>query len=650
MFSAIYALISSCFSANGQADTSDIDKLFEMSLTELFNQKIVTSSKYSQTLTEAASSISVINYDEIKDFNFKTLAEILNTRSGFYLSNDRNYIYAGSRGFSRPSDYNNRIVVLVNGHVINEVVYGSSFIEHILGISPDDIEKIEIIKGPGASIYGTGAMLNTINIITKDGSTGKGLRTTLEKGSYGMYSASASYGTVTDKCNLFIAAGGGFSEGENFYFPELDNPENNHGISKGLDWENYGNLLTLFKSGNLTFTGNISARKKGIPTGAFETDLTDKPYSFDRRYFLETSYRKDIKNNKQILLRAYYDNYFYKGFYPTGEENIYDHSSGEWVGAEFQYFLKTGQRNEIISGAEFNHVFRADYREWTDDETFFNNNFPYSKFSVYLQDQFEIISNLKITAGIRYDWYSVFNDAFTPRLALVYTYSDRSAIKAMYNEGFRIPNIYEAYYESEGFHKHNPGIKPEKINAGEITWINRISKNLTGTVSVYSFDIINLIDQYLDEEDGLTSFKNIGKTRGSGLETELNFRNKSSLGGFVNLTIQKASDRIKKDILTNSPGYLFKSGLTVKPCKLFTISPEFYYESERKTLSGNTTGNLYLINFSINAEKIFKFLNISLKINNLLNYKYYSPACFEHVQDMIIQSGRNAFIKLSVNI
>ncbi|MGB4293175.1 MAG: TonB-dependent receptor [Bacteroidales bacterium] len=647
-FIVFITLILINISTYGQADSTDVRKLFEMPLSELFSQEIITSSKYTQTLPEAASSISVIQYDEIKDFNFSTLAEVLNTRSGFYLSNDRNYIYAGSRGFSRPTDYNNRIVVLVNGHVINEVVYGASFIEHILGINPDDIEKIEIIKGPGTSIYGTGAMLNTINIIPKDGASGKGLRATIEKGSFGLHAASVSFGTKTRTGNVFIAAAGGQSKGENFYFPELDSPETNYGISERLDGENYGNFLTVFKTGNLTLTGNISSRKKGIPTGAFGTDLTNTPYSFDRRYFIESSYRKEFENNKHILLRGYYDNYFYKGFYPSDGENSYDHSSGKWLGTELQYFMKIGKKHEIISGTEFKHIYRADYKEWTDNEIFFDKNFPYSIFSVYFQDQFEIISNLKLTAGFRYDWYSVFHDAITPRIALVYNYSEKSVIKVLYNEGFRIPNIYEAHYESEGFHKHNPDIKPEKINAGEIAWINQISKSLTGSVSVYTYDIINLIDQYLDETDGLTSFKNIGKTRGSGIETEINFRHNNSLGGYVNLTYQRTFDRIDKNVLTNSPGFMLKSGLTTMLCKFFTVSPEFYYESGRKTLSENTTGNLFLINFSVNTDNIFKFLDFSFKVNNLLNRKYYSPAGFEHAQDMIIQPRRNALIKLSV--
>lgn len=151
----------------GQIDTTGVKSLFEMSLSDLMNQKVVSASKYVQSAAEAASSIGAITADEIKKFGYKTLGEALNSQRGMYLSNDKNYIQVGSRGFSRPADYNNRIVLMIDGHIMNEVIYGSAFMGNGLGINLDNVEKIEIIRGPGALVYGSGAMLNIINVIMK---------------------------------------------------------------------------------------------------------------------------------------------------------------------------------------------------------------------------------------------------------------------------------------------------------------------------------------------------------------------------------------------------------------------------------------------------------------------------------------------------
>ncbi|MBA4322840.1 MAG: TonB-dependent receptor, partial [Odoribacter sp.] len=127
----------------GQVDTTQINKLFEMSFSDLMNQEVITSSKFVQKSSEAASSIGIITADEIKNFGYKTLGEVLNSQRGMYLSNDKNYLYVGSRGFSRPTDYNNRFVILIDGHIMNEVVYGSAFMGNELAINLANVEKIE---------------------------------------------------------------------------------------------------------------------------------------------------------------------------------------------------------------------------------------------------------------------------------------------------------------------------------------------------------------------------------------------------------------------------------------------------------------------------------------------------------------------------
>ncbi len=633
--------------SSGQIDTTNLNKLFEMSLADLMNQEIVTASKFVQKSARSASSVSVITAEDIKNFNYTTLGEALNSQRGMYLSNDKNYLYVGSRGFGRPGDYSNRIVIMIDGHITNEVVYGSAFMGNDLGLNLKNVDKIEIIRGPGASLYGSGGMLNVVNLILKKGSGTNGLLLSAGTGSFGKNELSAVYGKKIKNIDISLSGTGGYSKGENYYFQELDDPATNNGISDGMDWEKFGGFQAAITRNDFKLSGGYTTRLKGIPTGAFETDLDGDVSSTDDRYYLEASYRKELKKNNLLLIRAYYDDYYYKGSYPAGGIDLYDRSFGRWAGSEIQYYTETGKRNSIISGIEYKYIFRADYKEWDNSLTYFNDNFPFSFLSLYTHDQLTIARNLTLTGGLRFDLYSVFGHSVSPRAAMVYEYSEASSVKLLYSEAFRIPNIYESFYESEESHKSNPDIKPEKIKAFELSWGHKINERFYGSLSLYRFTMNNLIDQIMDEADSLTMFRNVNKARGTGMELELRYQSSKRNYGFVNVSLQKADDPNSGKILSNSPAIMIKSGLVFPFSRFLNFSPEFFYESGRYTLAGNKTGEVYLFNLSVSTIKFLRYFDISLKIRNLLDLKYKYPGGYEHIQDALLQDSRSLFVQLN---
>lgn len=647
-FLLIFGLILST-NTFGQYDTTGVNDLFEMSLSDLMNQEVVSASKFVQKSAESATSISVITADDIKNFNYATLGEALNSQRGIYLTNDRNYLYVGSRGFSRPTDYNNRIVIMIDGHIMNEVFYGSGFMGNELALNLKNVEKIEIIRGPGASLYGSGSMHNIVNVIMKKATETDGLLLSAGTGSFGQNMFSAAYGGKLKDVDISVSGTAGLSKGENFYFPELDSPSSNNGISTGKDWEKHAGFQAAIKRNNFKFSAGYSLRYKGIPTGAYETDLDGDVFTQDYRYYIETSYSKEFNKNCLLLARAYYDDYYYKGSYPSGGIDLFDQSVGRWAGSELQFYTKTGKRNTLISGIEYKYIFRADYREWDNSSTYFNQNFPYSFFSLYTHDQFTLSGNLSFTAGFRYDHYSVFGDAFSPRAAIVYTYSDASSVKLLYNEAFRIPNIYESFYESENDHKSNPDIKPEKIRAFEIAWGHKINEQFFGSLSLYTFIMRDLIDQILDNTDDLTVFRNISKVNGTGIEYELRYKPSIKSNGYFNLSLQKAKDPATGNLLTNSPEILIKSGMVFPVFNLISLSPEIFFESGRYTLQGDKTSNVYLFNLSLGSIRFLKYFDVSVKARNLFDLKYKYPGGYEHIQDVLPQARRRIFIQLNAH-
>jgi iron complex outermembrane receptor protein len=93
-----------------EGDTGEI--LTDLSLEQLMEIQVATvygASKYEQKVTEAPSSISIVTADEIRKYGYRTLADILRGQRSFYATYDRNYSYAGVRGFGRPGDFNTRV-------------------------------------------------------------------------------------------------------------------------------------------------------------------------------------------------------------------------------------------------------------------------------------------------------------------------------------------------------------------------------------------------------------------------------------------------------------------------------------------------------------------------------------------------------------
>jgi iron complex outermembrane receptor protein len=120
--------------------------------------------------------------DDIKRYGHRNLTDVVNSVRGFYTYSDRNYDYIGVRGFARLGDYGNRVLQLIDGHTNNDNIYGSFFLGQAFGVDMDLVKKIEFIRGPGSALYGSNALLCTVNVITKDGRDVGGLSTTVEGG------------------------------------------------------------------------------------------------------------------------------------------------------------------------------------------------------------------------------------------------------------------------------------------------------------------------------------------------------------------------------------------------------------------------------------------------------------------------------------
>ena len=167
--------------AQKQLPDMNLEDLLEIDAGRVFGASLRT-----QPATEAPSSVTFITAEQIERFGYRSLADVLRAVRGFYVTNDRNFSFLGTRGFGKPGDYNSRVLLLINGHRINDNVFGQAEVGPELGMDPSMFERIEIIRGPGSSLYGDSAFFAVVNVITKSASSLAPASMTAEIGSLGM--------------------------------------------------------------------------------------------------------------------------------------------------------------------------------------------------------------------------------------------------------------------------------------------------------------------------------------------------------------------------------------------------------------------------------------------------------------------------------
>ncbi len=633
------------------------DKDFgDLSLDSLLSVKVSTVSKYEQFTSEAPSSITVITKEDIKAYGYQNLEQLFNSVSGFYTSNDRNYSYLGLRGFSRPSDYNNRFLVLINGYVLNDNVYNSVVIGNAFSmVAMEDIEQIEIVKGPGSVLYGTSALFAVINIITRTGAGLDGLNASVEVGSFERKYGNINYGKKFDnELDIALSANWGEIEGQDLYFEEYDQPENNDGIAVGLDREEFfgGNFRMKYKGLKLLLAAD--GRLKDIPTAAYETDFNDRSYTFDHMALVGLSYTKKINARSSCIAKSYLNNLYYNGVYLYDGEPYNDLSKGTYAGIDVQYLNDFAENHRLVVGMEYQNHFKAYHKASDNYNTYVDQNFPYHISSFYIQDEYNLTSNLAFIAGLRYDKHSELDGGLTPRAALIYHPSKNTSLKALYGQAFRNPNIFERRVGDGLSFIPNINLKREQVKTMEIVIEQHINRNIQATFNMYSNHINNLIDQ-VTNEDMLLQYQNISNVISKGIEAELRL-NISGIKGYASYSFQVSENKDTGEELTNSPAHLVKSGVNFPLTRFVTFGMENFYETERLTVYNTKSDPFWLCNININISpfpkansNILNGITLAAKINNVFDANYGLPGGFEHIQNLIYQNGRNFTLRLNIN-
>ncbi|NHZ89192.1 TonB-dependent receptor plug domain-containing protein [Massilia sp. CCM 8733] len=630
---------------------------------QLLNLEIITASKFAQKISEAPSSVSVITADDIRRFGYRSLADILRSVRGVYVTDDRNYSYVGTRGSGRPGDFNTRLLILVDGRRLNDMVYDQGAVGTEFPIDVSLVERVEFVPGPGSAMYGSSAFFGVVNVITKTGAALQG--TTLAASAASAATRKARIATgfgYTNGLDLLLGASWLERKGGDQYFPEYDDGAPNFGVARQLDHDLYKRAFARLSWGGFSASAYAGRRTKGIPTASYGQQFNDpRSQTSDEYVSASAAWQAALSPTLEVHAGVNLRNYRYQGTYiyvaDSATVNI-DAAESRTVSTELRLLSTAFRNHKIIAGAEYasDHKRTMINYDLAPYASYLLSERPKKRAGLYVQDEFRLGERLILNAGLRHDHDDEGGGNSNPRLALIYKAAAHSTLKALYGTAFRSPNSYERHYATSTGYKLNPGLKPERIQTYELIGEYFPSENFRATASLFQYRLTDLVALTTDPLDSRLFHSNIDSARSKGAEFEAEWLRNDGSSLKTSISLQYAHNGTSGEWLSNSPRQLFKLNYA-KPLWGDTLRAalECQFTSRRRTTAGGQVGGFGLVNLTVLSGALGKHVELSASIYNLLGKHYADSASEEHYDsgsparylNAIAQDGRSWRIQAS---
>ncbi|MEW8072986.1 MAG: TonB-dependent receptor [Candidatus Thiodiazotropha sp.] len=545
------------------------------------------------------------------------------------------------------------IKMLVNGIEQNSYREGKAW--PVLDLPIAQVERIEVIRGPGSAVHGGFAYIGVINVITRS----QGNRLFARTGSHDSYHVGGVFdwsdGDAFDfSLNL---SGEQSADGEVTSGPDLlgsSPPSNAPGpVNDARDAR--AAILGLKYHGfsfDLQYLHNGHGEKFGI------TNIL--PPSEDRVVFEHTNITAEARQHIGLapslsatlrlgwLRQAFKADSFLLAVTPLNnvltdvdyqEQHLYGGLAIEGrLGAGHELLLdllhkredakKAGQiSNDPIMGPEGDFVLTDKNR---------------TQISLSLQDQIHLNKNITVTAGVRYDDYSDVGNQLSPRLAAVWRATDQHIFKIQYAEAFRPPTLVELYTTNNPIAQGNPDIKPTTSESIELAYIYK-HPNTTARATLFHTDLNDLIVL----EPG--QYVNSGGARLQGMELEFEHELSSKLFTTGTVSYTDAEDQATGTALEGASNWLFNLGMRYRFRPNLLFDARYRYVSERArepTDSRNPLNGYQTIDITANlANLLGKGTILRGGIRNLFDEDVRYPAAANTYPDDYPQRGRQWWLQ-----
>lgn len=607
---------------------------------------VTGASRYEQDTREAPASITIITAEEIQRYGYRTLAEALSHVRGFAVNDDHNYSYVGVRGFAVPGDYNSRVLLLVDGHRLNESVFESALLGTEGPIDLRVVERIEIVRGPGSSLYGTSALFAVVNVITRQPRWIQGVEMSATEASSATRRGSIVAGArFRDGVEVMGFASAYHSAGQDLVFPGL-------GSAVGLDEDRYNRQFAKLTAGDFTLQAGRSWRQKQIPTGSYATLFGDpREQTVDARTFAFGRYHHAFAGLSSVEATLSYDAYTYHGAYPYADGLFTDFARARWWSFDGQYVRPLGERHRLVAGAEARWNAQQDQGGDNVDSgtVVFRSHRDGTIWALFAQDEWHVTPALQVSAGLRHDEYDTFGGTTNPRLAVVYDAAQVGTFKLLYGRAFRAPNAYELDYQDGGLTSKAPkSLRPERMESYEAVFESKPLRGLRLTATAFLLNLGGLVAQVQDSVDSLLVFRNVGRVRSQGMEMEADVRLADGASAGASFTLQQASDPVTRAVLSTTPRYLATAHVSIPAARgRLRTSLAARYVGSQNTGSGVVVGGSTVADLTV-LGSLTPALTASAGVYNVFDASFTDPAGTGQVAAVIPQNRRNARLSLQV--
>ena len=454
--------------------------LTQLSVDDLAKIQVTSASKKSESLSEAPAAIYVLTSEAIRERGFTTLPEALRTVPGLYVVQTNSHSWqVSTRGFSGID--NRKMLVLVDGRSVYSPIFGGVFWD-LEDIPLENIDRVEVIRGPGGTLWGANAVNGVINIVTKEADRTQGVTVSTSVDADTGYTAFTQYGGRVGN-NFNYRVYGKASYWEPLTLPSGSNLDNTFALPQGgmrVDWK-------VSERDAVTVEGTeVDGRYQGftqLANPVIEGEIL-KDTNFAVRW------KHTISDRSSAEVFAYCDWYSHGGF-PEEKQNT--------CSMEFQHDFNFNARHSLIWGGSF--VTTADF------SVDLNPNYRRSEGeSGFFQYEFVVIpGRLRILAGSKFENNPFSGFEYQPQARAVWSVRKAHSLWGSFSRAVRDPSHSEANLDTiPGFintpggvitlHAFgNPDVQSEYVKAYELGYRFQPSPTVSLDLATYYNSYDNLI-------------------------------------------------------------------------------------------------------------------------------------------------------------
>jgi len=590
---------------------------------------VVTATKIETPAEQLGASVSVVTGEDLRTYLYETPADALRNIPGVEIR--RSGSLGKTTSISIRGANARQVQVLVDGMRVKSPTLGQA---DLSDISLDNIERIEVIRGPQSTLYGADAIGGVINIITKRGRGAPSAFIDLEAG---------NYDTFRERIGVSGALGPwSFSLGVS----RLDFGGQFQNEEHSLTSVNGRIAYALPNRGEIALTARYSDAQRGIPFRTVFPDADLNREQDDRFALVSLEWRQPWAAWYEHALRL---SAMQSALTFRDPDSLFEPRSDietERREVDWLHHFHIGKVDTVTVGLEYRN------EEGTSKGTFSKTT---DTWAVFLQNELRLFERFFLTAGVRHDDNSAFGDKTTARAAVSYLLkATDTRLKASWAQGFRAPTFNDLFFPATfppcpAF--GNPGLKPETSESWDAgveqqLWERRIRLGAT----YFRNDFEDLIQAALvDPVNFCFQARNVGRARSEGVEVEGSVAPIDGLLLNVAYTYTDTEDRATGQPLRRFPKNRFAFTAIYEVLPGLTVTGEVFVVSSQFEGAGQPRNEGYTV---VNAGASYRLpwkwgplseIVVHLKATNLLNEGYSETAGFPALGTHVVVGVRATF-------